>query len=471
MAAVCRATGALLGFLRAVPDLVWGLMFVAAVGLGSLAGALGLAVAYSGVLGRVYADVFEEVDPRPVEALHAAGATPMQVFLRAVLPQAMPGLTVYTLYSLECSVRAASVLGFVGAGGIGYEINLSMRMFEYGQVSTLVLALVVLLSVNDAFSRLVRGRLHATRAAHRSSANRLARHVIRPGAWRMTRALSDPAQWFINRLPWFVLTAAVCGSFYSVGFASGALFDAGVAERLSRFVRMLLPPDFDPAFLSGLAVPLLQTIGISVMGTLFGIVLGAILALPATSTLMFAGPDATGRQPITERGARWLTYHSARLVFTLLRSIPELVWVLIFILAVGLGPFAGTLAIGLHTGGVLGKLYAETLEEVPGGVVEALRAGGARPLQILVWGMWPQARPMLTSYTVLRWEANLRVSTVLGLVGGGGLGQAIYNNVQLGFYARLATLILIVYVLVMATDWLGKRFRRRRPFDVGLTGC
>jgi phosphonate transport system permease protein len=132
------------------------------------------------------------------------------------------------------------------------------------------------------------------------------------------------------------------------------------------------------------------------------------------------------------------------------------------IVAIGLGPFAGTLAIGLHTGGVLGKLYAETLEEVPARPVEALRASGARPLQILLWGIWPQARPTLVSYTVLRWEMNLRVSTILGLVGGGGLGQAIYNNVQLGFYSRTTTIIAIVYALVITTDWLGDKLRNRR---------
>jgi phosphonate transport system permease protein len=93
--------------------------------------------------------------------------------------------------------------------------------------------------------------------------------------------------------------------------------------------------------------------------------------------------------------------------------------------------------------------------------VEALRAGGGRPLQILLWAIWPQARPMLASYTILRWEMNLRVSTVLGLVGGGGLGQAIYNNVQLGFYDRMATLIVVVYGLVIATDRISETLRVR----------
>ena len=107
-----RGCRALLGFMRAVPDLMWGLLFVVAVGLGPLAGVLALAVSYGGLLGRVYADVFEDVDARALEALHSTGATRLQVFLRAVWPQAKPSIVSYTLYLLECCARSASVLGF-----------------------------------------------------------------------------------------------------------------------------------------------------------------------------------------------------------------------------------------------------------------------------------------------------------------------------------------------------------------------
>jgi phosphonate transport system permease protein len=205
----------------------------------------------------------------------------------------------------------------------------------------------------------------------------------------------------------------------------------------------------------------MQTLAISILGTLMGIIIGGALAIPATSALLFAQPDAPGTRSRVERGLRWSIFWGARLVLNLLRSIPDLVWVLICVLVVGIGPFAGSLAIGMHTAGVLGKLYAEVLEEVPRRPVEALHALGAGPIQLLVWALWPQAKSMLASYTVLRWETNLRVSTILGLVGGGGLGQAIYNNVQLGFYSRLTTLLLLLYVLVIASDWIGDHISTR----------
>jgi phosphonate transport system permease protein len=161
------------------------------------------------------------------------------------------------------------------------------------------------------------------------------------------------------------------------------------------------------------------------------------------------------------RPMRAALYGTARTLLALLRSIPELIWVLLCILAVGLGPFAGVLALGLHTAGVLGKLYAETLEEVPRGAVEELRGIGASGLQRLLWAAWPQARETLASYTLLRWEHNLRASTVVGLVGGGGLGLALYNAVQLGFYERASTLVLVVFLLVSITDALADRLRRK----------
>jgi len=438
-----RTVLALLGFLRAVPDLVWGLLFVTAVGLGSLAGALALAVGYAGVLGRVYADVFAHVELEPLEALQATGATRAQIFLLGIWPQARPSVTAYTLYSFECCVRAASVLGFVGAGGIGYEISLSMRLFEYRQVMTLILAFVLLLALTDVVSRRLRARLQPNAGSIR----------------RQPRFHKERVVW--RTLGYVLVIVAAVVSFYLAGFSPEHFGEANILKNMLRFCRGMVPPDLAKEFLFSLGPLLMQTLAISILGTAIGVLIGGILAVPAASVLVLGQPGSPGAGSQAQRAFRWSAFWVARLLLNLLRSIPDLVWVLICILVIGIGPFAGTLAIGLHTAGVLGKLYAETLEEVPMAPVEALRALGARPLQLLAWAFWPQAKPMLASYTVLRWEANLRVSAILGLVGGGGLGQAIYNNVQLGFYSRLATLLLLVYLLVMVSDWLGDRVSRR----------
>ncbi len=406
-------------------------------GLGPLPGALALGVSSAGILGRVYADLFEGVPPGPVVALHAGGASRMQVFAAAIWPQAAPAVAAYTLYSFECCVRAAAVLGFVGAGGIGGEINLSMRLFEYGQVLTLLLAFVALVLLTDAASRRLRGRFQRN-AVHGSG------------------LLRGPVEGrFARRAPALLWIALAALAFQQAGFLGIAA--PGLLGHFGRFARQLFPPDLSAGFLASLIEPLWQTVSISVVGTAIGIALGGALSLPATATLLLDRRDPPG---MLGRAVRLFAYSGSRLLLAMLRSIPELVWVLLCILAVGLGPFAGALALGLHTAGVLGKLYAETLEEVPDGPVEELRAAGATRPQRLLWAMWPQAREMLLGYTLLRWETNLRVSTVVGMVGGGGLGLALYNNVQLGFYPRAATLVLLIYLLVSVTDWLSDRLRK-----------
>jgi phosphonate transport system permease protein len=448
-----RVVFVFLGFLRAIPDLVWGLLFVTAVGLGSLAGTLALAVAYAGVLGRVYSDVFANVDPRPLEALQAIGATRAQIFLRGIWPQALPSLTAYSLYSFECCVRGASILGFVGAGGIGYEISLSMRLFEYRQVMTLILAFLLLLAATDVVSKRLRARLQPNAVANPDK--RTKRELGKVNS-------AEPTSGVLYQRAWFgILFAVVLASFYFAGFTPERFGATNILRNMMRFCRGMFPPDITREFVLSLGPLLMQTLAISILGTLMGMIIGGVLAIPATSILVLTPTDSPGARDFAGRGIRWNIFWATRLLLNVLRSIPDLVWVLICIVVIGIGPFAGTLAIGLHTGGVLGKLYAETLEEVPRRPVEALRALGAGPMQLLAWALWPQAKRMLASYTVLRWETNLRVSTILGLVGGGGLGQAVYNNVQLGFYSRLGTLLLVIYALVMACDWIGDTIFRR----------
>lgn len=440
LASLSALARAVLGVFRAVPDLVWALLFVVGVGLGPVAGVLALAVSYGGVLGRVFADLFEDVDPRPLEALHTTGATRLQIFLFAIWPQARPSAVAYTLYSFECCVRAAAVLGLVGAGGIGYEIALSMRNFDYGQIIPLVGALLVLVWLTDAGSAALRRALRAN-----APPGLLGHEHLRQGLpQRASRVIALGG-----------VAAIVLACTAWVGVFDRDAFDTSTVSRMAHFTRGLFPPDLTPAFLRSVLDPVVRTLGISVIGTLLGVVIGALLGIPATAAHAEDDPS---------RGVPWLVRLALRRlcrgVLSLLRAIPEVLWVLVFILAVGLGPFAGTLALGVHTGGVLGKLYADTFEEVSPLPLRGLRATGATPLQILLWGAWPEARRMLVSYTMLRWEMNLRTSTVVGIAGGGGIGIALYNTMQLGFYPQMATLTLAVYLLVAATGWIGDAIRR-----------
>jgi phosphonate transport system permease protein len=148
-----------LSLFRSIPEYVWAFMFVRAVGLGPFPGVLAIGVAYGGMLGKVYSEILESVDPRPLETLQAAGASRLGVVVYGLLPQALPGVIAYTLYRWECAIRASAILGFVGAGGLGQQIELSMRMFQFDEVLTLLAMLFVLVASVDWISGRIRARL------------------------------------------------------------------------------------------------------------------------------------------------------------------------------------------------------------------------------------------------------------------------------------------------------------------------
>ncbi len=148
----------LLILLRSVPEIVWALLFVRAVGLGPTAGVMAIAITYAGMLGKVYAEIFESVDPLPTRALLGAGSSRLQAFAYGVLPQATGELLSYTVYRWECAVRASVVMGFVGAGGLGQQMDLSMRMFAGGEVASMLLTFLVLVLMADLISQLLRRR-------------------------------------------------------------------------------------------------------------------------------------------------------------------------------------------------------------------------------------------------------------------------------------------------------------------------
>jgi phosphonate transport system permease protein len=142
------------------------------------------------------------------------------------------------------------------------------------------------------------------------------------------------------------------------------------------------------------------------------------------------------------------------------RTLPEIVWALVFILAVGLGPFAGALALGAHTAGVLGRLYAEALEEVPREQIGAALGRGATRLQAFLHVVLPEAAPQLVAYTLYRWEVNVRASAVLGIVGAGGIGRMMYIALSLFLAHRALTLILSIVALVWAVEAASGALRR-----------
>ena len=169
--------------------------------------------------------------------------------------------------------------------------------------------------------------------------------------------------------------------------------------------------------------------------------------------------------PLGLLGARnvtpaWLQW-PVRRAMDALRSVPDLVIGTIFVVAVGLGPFAGVMALALNTGGVLGKLFSEAVESIDKGPVEGVRATGAAPLQEIVWGVIPQVAPLWTSYALYRFESNSRAATVLGLIGAGGIGQILFDSLNSFAYSRTAAISIVIVAAVTLIDLLSQTIRAR----------
>jgi phosphonate transport system permease protein len=239
------------------------------------------------------------------------------------------------------------------------------------------------------------------------------------------------------------------------------LVEPDAVANVGRFVRGMLPPKLAPDFLALMVRPAIETVQISVAGTAIAVVIGFPLGLLAASSLMWRG--ILHERRVQTR--RWLVgfpvYALARGVLSILRAIPEYVWAFMFVRAVGLGAFPGVLAIGVAYGGMLGKVYSEILENVDPRPLETLHASGASRLGLVFYGLVPQALPTFVSYTLYRWECAIRASAILGFVGAGGLGQQIELSMRMFQFDEVLTLLMLLFVLVAAVDFVSGRVRAR----------
>lgn len=246
---------------------------------------------------------------------------------------------------------------------------------------------------------------------------------------------------------WFLAGVALLVglSFWSLDLQWAKFLSSGAFAKMGRFLAELTQLEGSPAFIRKLWMAGLETLAMSAVGTLLAVVLGLALALPASKT--FDGDPA-----------RWRAL--ARLVLNALRSIPELVWATLLLIAAGLGPFAGTLALALHTSGVLGRLFAEAIENAPPGPSQALRLRGVAEGRVFLYATLPLVLPQLISYTLYRWENNIRAAAVLGVVGAGGLGQMLAFHMGLFQMGETGSILLAMLLLVALVDALSFASRR-----------
>lgn len=266
-------------------------------------------------------------------------------------------------------------------------------------------------------------------------------------------ALRDPA--WTGRVFW---TLAVLVVLWPLGVATEfrpwLLFERKNLEVTGQFLASFLPPAHAPEFLAMVARETWRTVAIATAGLTLALIIAIPLALLATRTLSVSA--LSGRMA---RGP-YLLRQAARWGLVALRSVPELVWALVFVRVVGLGPTAGVLAIALTYGGMLGKVYAEILESGDDHATRSLLRNGSARLQAFFYGLLPQNAAELTSYTVYRWECAIRSSVVLGFVGAGGLGQQMDNSMKMFNGGEVLTMLAVFVALVALADRVSAGLRK-----------
>jgi phosphonate transport system permease protein len=241
---------------------------------------------------------------------------------------------------------------------------------------------------------------------------------------------------------WAVLAAAIGASFWYLKLDLAGLVSAESRGYMGQYVAKFFPPDLSAPFLWKVAVGAAETVAISLISTLLAAVGGMLLALPAAGRFGGAAMQLT------------------RFCLNVLRSVPELVWATLTVLAAGLGPFAGTLALALHTAGVLGRLFAEALQNARPEPERALLEAGASRSAAFFYATLPMVLPQVMAYSLYRWEMNIRMAAVLGFVGAGGLGGLLYFHLSILQEAPAATVIVAMLALVILVDTVSAFLRR-----------
>jgi len=415
---VHAAARAIITFCRAMPDLLFAVLFVRALGIGVLPGILALALHSIGMLAKLFADAIEQTDPGPREAVRSTGAGYLREMLNAVVPQVIPSWIGTFVYRIDINLRMSVVLGFVGAGGIGFALQDALRGLIYPRALGIVCVILVIITAMELLSIVIR------------------RMLLAPGH-------SDPRRERVMRFAFSgLLVGTVIASFVMLRINPLSLV-TWMIPSAQVFTRMV-PPNFG-ALGWDLFEAAAQTVAIGVVSTAIGVVLSIPVGILAARNVS-PGP-----------AVYWL----ARGWILAVRAVPELILAVVFVAALGLGPIAGTCALAIGSVGFLAKLVADAVEEIDPGPMEAVRAVGGGWWKTLFAAVIPQAMPALVGSSLYLFDVNVRTSTVLGIVGAGGVGFLLFESIRTLNFDIAGAIVIVIFVIVYSIERLSGWIRSR----------
>ena len=414
---------------RAVDTIIWGLIVIVWVGLGTFAGIIALTIHSVAALGKLYSEEIEHIDAGPVEAVTATGANLVQVIRYAVVPQIIPPFLAYTLLRWDINMRAATIVGFVAGGGIGFFVVETIRKGAFTQYAAALWAIAVVIIIVDFISARWRARILS---------DEVQINAAPPRSFFRT-----PRNWVYLLL--FAALFVYCWNVTKIDLRS--LFEP--APTFGRLVGDFMTIDLTPDVLETVIKQMLITIFQALIAT----TLGGLVAIPfsflAAHNLM--GRTACRAASITSRAASSTFCARSRRCCTW-RSLSS---------GSALARLPGTLALAMTTFALLGKLFSEAIENIDLGPMEAITATGATRLQAIVYAILPQIVPPFVSYAIYQWDINIRMATIIGFAGGGGIG--LLSNTYFGQlqYHKAGTVVLLIVIVVAAMDFASAKIREK----------
>lgn len=498
LAMVCSIARLILDTLRAVPDFAWAVILVAMLGLGPMTGAIALGLNVTGILGKVYSEFWDSVDPKRYEQIRALGGGRLKTFLYGIRPLASRSVQSFTLMRAECAIRNAAVIGAIGGGGLGSEIKYQIFIGGWGKVTTLILFTLMLTLTADLASNFIRRQL-------RSDPNH-------PRAIRSRSTFASLSRSYVGMA---FATFVVLWALWFMGWGNSSGTDGQAKNHLQpviakmtsakeikklAFFEDLLEPRFDMQAFSENTEPDKQVqlfseygllsiykpaaweswndqlskwfvwrvlksalipLSMAIIGTLLGIFAAIALTYQHSMAFQLESQQFTGEVPsLPIRTLRFVQLSVARLVGLISRGIPEIMWAFLFIAFFGPGLLAGTLAIALHTLGVLVRVFSETVDNIPYRQYEQTFKGSrmtcfactAGPIS---WKEW-------LTYSFFQFESNVRMGVVLGIIGVGGLGFFFDFNFSWGRYHNASTYLLAMIFITVVIDRISRALKFSR---------
>ncbi len=418
----------ILNVVRAIDTIVWGLIVIVWVGLGGFAGVIALTIHSVAALGKLFSEEIEHIDPGPVEALTATGANLIQTIRYAVIPQIVPSFLAYSLLRWDINMRSATVIGFVAGGGIGFFVVETTRMGGYQQYATALWVVAIVIILVDYISAKWREAILRDQPQRDESNRRTTLNTLRLAFYGILGLVAFIYCWNLTEI------------------SIRSLLHPG--KNFGQLILDFVSIDLTPKVLQVVIQQMLVTIFQAMLAT----TLGALVALPFS---FLAAKNLMGRNQLST----WL-YYLARGVLNILRSIEALLYVVIFVFWVGIGPFAGMLALAVTSFALIGKLFSEAIENIDEGPIEAVTAAGANRMQIIAYAVLPQIVPPFVSYLIYQWDINVRMATIIGFAGGGGIGLTLttfFGSLQ---YHKAGTVVAIIVVVVALMDFASAKLRQ-----------